>query len=140
MNVLLRNRGDGTFEDVTASTGTGDYSTSMGVSSGDLDNDGTIELYVGNMYSKQGRRVVAHVAKDDYPPGIYEMIIGSLAGNRLYRRSSSGPHYDELSLDLGVNTVGWAHAPAMVDLDGDGWLDLYATAGYNSMDPEKPDG
>jgi len=139
-NVLLRNRGDGTFEDVTGATGTGDYSTSMGVSAGDLDNDGSNEIYVANMYSKQGRRVVAHIDRDDYREGIYDMILGSLAGNRLYRRSSAGSSYDELSLALGVNTVGWAHGPAMVDLDGDGRLDLYATAGYNSMDRTKPDG
>ena len=138
-NVLLRNRGDGTFEDVTTATGTGDYSTSMGVAAGDLDNDGTNELYVANMYSKQGRRVVAHVAPEDYPPGIHAMIVGALAGSRLYRRSPTG-RYDELSRELNVNAVGWAYAPAMVDLDGDGWLDLYATAGYNSVDREKPDG
>jgi hypothetical protein len=139
-NVLLRNRGDGTFEDVTGTTGTGDYSTSMGVAAGDLDNDGSNEIYVANMYSKQGRRVVAQLDRSDYPEGIYDMIIGSLAGNRLYRRSAAGSSYDELSLALGVNTVGWAHGPAMVDLDGNGWLDLYATAGYNSTDRAKPDG
>ena len=62
----------------------------MGVSAGDLDNDGSNEIYVANMYSKQGRRVVAHIAREDYPEGIYEMLIGSLAGNRLYRRSVDG--------------------------------------------------
>ncbi len=139
-NVLLRNRGDGSFEDVTLATGTGDYSTSMGVATGDLDNDGSNEIYVGNMYSKQGRRVVAHIAPEDYPPGIYDMIVGALAGNRLYRRSATGERYDELSSEMGVNAVGWAYAPSMVDLNGDGWLDLFATAGYNSMDRSKPDG
>ena len=139
-NVLLRNRGDGTFEDVTGVTGTGDYSTSMGVSAGDLDNDGTSELYVANMYSKMGRRIIAHVDEDDYPPGIHAMIKGSLAGNRLYRSRPGEARYEELSAELGINEVGWAHAPAMVDIDGDGWLDLYATAGYHSADREKPDG
>ena len=139
-NVLLRNRGDGTFEDVTAGSGTGDFSTSMGVSAGDLDNDGRPELYVANMYSKMGRRIVAHVDPEDYPPGIYDMIRGSLAGNRLYRLAGDGARYEELSEKLGVNQVGWAFAPLMVDLDGDGWLDLYATTGFNSADREKPDG
>ena len=36
--------------------------------------------------------------------------------------------------------VGWAYAPAMVDLDGDGWLDLYATTGFLSFKRGKPDG
>ena len=124
----------------TAGSGTGDFSTSMGVSAGDLDNDGKPELYVANMYSKMGRRIIANVGHDDYPPGLYDMIRGSLAGNRLYRLAGDGVEYEEVSEKLGVNQVGWAFAPAMVDLDADGWLDLYATAGFNSADRNKPDG
>jgi len=139
-NVLLRNRGDGSFEDVTAASGTGDFSTSMGVSAGDLDNDGQPELYVANMYSKMGRRIVAHVRPDDYPAGLHRMIRGSLAGNRLYRPTGDGRRFNDVTAGLGVNKVGWAFAPAMVDLDGDGWLDIYATTGFNSTDRTKPDG
>ncbi len=139
-NVLLRNRGDGTFEDVTAGSGAGDFATSMGVSAGDLDNDGKTELYVANMYSKMGRRIIANVGHDDYPPGLYDMIRGSLAGSRLYRLTGDGIEYEEVSQQQGVNQVGWAFAPVMVDLDSDGWLDLYATTGFNSADRNKPDG
>ncbi len=139
-NVLLRNRGDGTFEDVTRNSGTGDFATSMGVAAGDLNNDGVSELYVANMYSKMGRRIVAHVDEDDYPPGIYQLIRGSLAGNTLYQRRPGQDRFQELSHDLGINSVGWAYAPSMVDLDGDGWLDLYASTGFLSYDREKPDG
>jgi hypothetical protein len=139
-NVLLRNRGDGSFEDVTRRSGAGDFATSMGVTAGDLDNDGVTELYVANMYSKMGRRIVAHVSEEDYLPGLYQLIRGSLAGNRLYRRDARQSRFHELSDGLGINAVGWAYAPAMVDLDGDGWLDLYAATGFLSYDREKPDG
>ena len=139
-NVLLENQGDGTFKDVTEGTGTGDFATSMGVAAGDLNNDGNPELYVANMFSKMGRRIIAHVGEEDYPEGLYPMIRGSLAGNRLYSRSFGQTGYDESSERLGVNQVGWAFAPAMVDLDGDGWLDLYAATGFNSADRSKPDG
>ena len=60
-----------------------DFATSMGVATGDLDNDGAPEIYVANMYSKMGRRIIAHVESSDYPPGIFEQIEGSCAGNRL---------------------------------------------------------
>jgi len=95
---------------------------------------------VANMYSKMGRRIVAHVDEDDYLPGIYQLIRGSLAGNTLYRRDAGQDRFQELSHDFGINGVGWAYAPAMVDLDGDGWLDLYASTGFLSYDREKPDG
>jgi len=140
INTLLRNRGDGTFEDITSSAGVGDFSTSMGVVSGDLNNDGSTELYVANMYSKMGRRIIGQVSADDYPADIYRDIVGSCAGNRLYRRESGESNYNEISDLVGVNAVGWAHAPAMADFDGDGWLDLYATSGFMSFDRKKPDG
>jgi hypothetical protein len=92
------------------------------------------------MYSKMGRRIVAQVRPEDYPAGLYEMIRGSLAGNRLYRPTGDGRRYRDITAGLGVNKVGWAFAPVMVDLDGDGWLDIYATTGFNSADRTKPDG
>jgi hypothetical protein len=39
-----------------------------------------------------------------------------------------------------VNAVGWAYGPALADLDNDGWLDIFATAGQISQDRSKPDG
>ena len=138
-NVHLRNRGDGKFEDVSGETGMQDFATSMGVAAGDIDNDGSPEIYVANMYSKMGRRIIAHVSEDDYPPGIFAQVQGSCAGNRLYRRDGAKQFVD-VSERFGVNPVGWAYAPALCDLDGDGWLDIYATAGFMSFDRQKPDG
>ena len=139
-NVLLRNRGDGTFEDVTRSADCGDFATSMGVASGDIDNDGQVELYVANMYSKMGRRIVDHIAPDDYLPGIHGMLLGSLAGSRLYRREDANGRYRDISTEVGINKVGWAYAPTLTDFDGDGFLDIYATAGYISHDRDAGDG
>lgn len=139
-NVLLRNRGDGSFEDITLSVKAGDFATSMGVAAGDLDNDGNAEVYVANMFSKMGRRIIGQVSAGDYPAGIYEQVLGSCAGNRLYQWNAQQGRYRELGEDLAVNGVGWAYAPAMTDLNGDGWLDLYATTGFVSRNRQKPDG
>jgi hypothetical protein len=140
LNVMLRNQGDGTFEDVSEKTGTSDYSTSMGVATGDLDNDGYPDIYIANMFSKMGWRIIAQVEEDDYPGNIHHQIKGSCAGNRLYRRTGEDIPWQELSLKMGINRVGWAYSPAMFDLDGDGWLDIYDSTGYMSFDRRKPDG
>jgi hypothetical protein len=46
---LFHNRGDGTFEDVTAKAGLStEYGPALGVSTADFDGDGWIDLYVAN--------------------------------------------------------------------------------------------
>ena len=137
---VLRNRGDGTFEDISEAAGVADFATSMGVATGDIDNDGTPEMYVANMYSKMGRRVIAQVDEGDYAPGVYKQIKGSCAGNRLYKRDTKTGAYSEWSEPWGINGIGWAYAPAMADLDNDGLLDLHATTGFLSFKRGKPDG
>src|SRR5687768_3048250 len=44
-NVMLRNRGDGTFVDVTTATGTGHLQKGHGVAFADLDDDGDQDVY-----------------------------------------------------------------------------------------------
>ena len=43
---LYRNRGNGTFEDMTARSGIRHSGYGMGACAGDVDNDGWIDLYV----------------------------------------------------------------------------------------------
>jgi hypothetical protein len=45
-NRLFRNRGDGTFDDVTARAGVGDTGLGSGAAFGDLDRDGDLDLVV----------------------------------------------------------------------------------------------
>jgi hypothetical protein len=48
-NRLYRNRGDGIFDDVTEGSGADDRGYGMGVATGDVDNDGDVDLYVTNV-------------------------------------------------------------------------------------------
>ncbi|MGF1579117.1 MAG: FG-GAP repeat domain-containing protein [Gemmataceae bacterium] len=139
-NVLLRNRGDGTFEDISSKSGAASFATSMGVASGDVDNDGRTDLYVANMFSKMGRRIIGQLCDEDYPTDVFSQIQGSCAGSQLYLRPTGQTKYTEDSVSFGVNKVGWAYGPAMFDLDGDSWLDLYATTGFMSFTPGEADG
>ncbi len=47
-NRLYRNRGDGTFEDATDASGTGDDGWATGIAVGDADGDGAPDLFVSN--------------------------------------------------------------------------------------------
>ncbi|HHO59757.1 MAG TPA: VCBS repeat-containing protein, partial [Thiotrichales bacterium] len=57
-NQLFHNTGDGHFEEVAASVGAQDYGNGMGASWADYNNDGYLDLYVSNMHSEAGWRVL----------------------------------------------------------------------------------
>jgi hypothetical protein len=57
-NRLYLNRGDLTFQDVAAELGVLDTGNGMGATWGDLDNDGRLDLYVSNMSSSAGNRIL----------------------------------------------------------------------------------
>lgn len=101
---------------------------------------GAAEIYVANMYSKMGRRIIRQVDDGDYEKGIYEQIKGSCAGSRLYQRRLGTANFKDIGEQHGVYGIGWAYAPALADFDSDGWLDVYATTGFLSFDRTKPDG
>ena len=92
---LYRNRGDGTFEDVTTKAGLQDAAYGMGAFAADYDNDGDVDLYVTNW-----------------------------GGNILYRNEGHGTFRD-VTAKAGVAASAWSTAAAWGDVDGDGWLDLF---------------
>ena len=137
-NVLLMNRGDGTFEEMlTIDPVFGGFS--MGLSHGDLDGDGKTDLYVSNMYSKAGHRIFHHLDLSLYPQRARNMFMASVNGNRFYR-SRGDLTFEDRSVTGGASAVGWGWSGALADFNVDGWLDVYAPCGHRSVDKSKPDG
>ena len=130
-NNMLRNDG-GTFTDVTEQTRTADIGFGMGASWGDYDLDGRKDLYVCNMFSKAGHRIMAQIPQLD--PRI-SMLAG---GNSLFH--NRGADFEKVSgtepPSLLVEKSGWAWGGQFVDLDNDGFLDIYSLAGYYSAPEE----
>lgn len=103
-DTLYRNNGDGTFADVTLTTGIyNDTGKGLGVVWGDYDNDGAIDIYVANDSTE----------------------------NLFYHNQGDGT-FSEVGFMIGVavsengaaeNGMGTAFG----DWDNDGWLDLTVT-------------
>jgi hypothetical protein len=91
------------------------------------------------MYSSAGARVMDNLRSDDYPEGIFDYIQGFVTGNELYHNDDQ-QGLRPVGVSSGVDNSGWAYGPTMVDLDGDGRLDLYSPAGFQSVERGKPDG
>jgi hypothetical protein len=137
--VLYVNNGQGRFQPRHLAGGKpADFGT-MGVAAGDFDNDGRIDIYAANMYSKAGSRIMGNLRPDAYPPEVMAKMRRFVAGSQLHRNLGN-LGFDQLGERHQVNGVGWAYGAVLADLDNDGWLDIYATAGYMSVARDKPDG
>jgi hypothetical protein len=136
--TVLVNRGDGTFRDTPLAEGPCDFGT-MGATCGDIDNDGHLDVYAANMYSKAGTRVIGNVRPDTYPEEVMAKMRRFVSGSQLHRNRGQLA-FEQLGQACQVAAVGWAYGPVLADLDNDGWLDIYATAGFLSNSRSDPDG
>ncbi len=135
---LFINNRNGTFTEHSLANSPADFG-SMGLAVGDIDNDGNIDIYCANMYSKAGTRVIGNLAPDAYSPAVLEKMRRFVAGSQLHL-NKGGLKFDQVGKKMQVASVGWAYGACLADLDNDGWLDIYATAGYLSRDRNEPDG
>jgi len=111
-NVLYRNNGDGTFTDVTATSGTNDNTNTWAAVWGDYDNDGFLDLFVAR-------------------PGTN--ILGPGNANILYHNNGDGTFTDVAATEgvaLETDHDTEAHKlAAWGDYDNDGFLDLIVQDG-----------
>jgi hypothetical protein len=84
------------FTDVTAASGIEARGYGMGVATGDFNNDGWVDLYL---------------TKFDAP-------------NQLLRNNGNGT-FTDVSKASGTDQRSWSVSAAFVDIDRDGWLDLF---------------
>jgi hypothetical protein len=122
-NTLFRNRGSGTFEDVTDHAGLsapGLYTSAVWF---DYDNNGTLDLYVGHFvrYSKQ-------LEPECKTAGVYHYcypLSYEPWPSKLYRNRGDGT-FQDVSDSSGVGRhPGKAFGAVAVDIDRDGDLDLF---------------
>ena len=101
----------------------------MGASAGDYDNDGDLDLFVSNMYSKAGNRIIAKLGDVD------ERFLIAARGNFLYR-NDGGKFFQVADADAPETKVGWAFGGQFADFNNDGWLDLYIPSGLYTAPKE----
>ena len=143
---LYRNRGlrDGkvTFEDVAAEAGVLDHGAGMSAAFLDYDNDGRLDIYTGNMWSDNGRRVTAAAAfMRDAPPEVRTLYRRHARGNSLFRNRGDG-RFEDVTLSARAEMGRWAWSSDALDFDSDGWEDLYVVNGMLTRvsGPEDLDG
>jgi hypothetical protein len=110
-NQLFHNRGNGTFEDVTARSGINEDCCTTVASWGDYDNDGDLDLYVGRYLDPRKKIPTTFYARNGEP-------------NQLYRNNGDGT-FTNVTETAGVGDTGLCLGSAWGDYDDDGDADLY---------------
>ena len=100
-NRIFKNMSDGTFQNVTATTGIATGGLTMTGVWGDIDNDGDLDLFIGNYH-----------------------IPSNPASNYLYRNNGNGT-FTDISTSAGVKTNDQTRSVHMADINQDGFVDIY---------------
>ena len=158
-DILYRNKGDGTFEDVTRAAGV--YSTkgrAMGVAACDIDDDGDEDLYVANdgmenyLYRNRGNGTFEEIALrtgtafgqngeatsamgpefgDFDGDGLIDLLVPDMGYGCLYRNTGKG-FFEEKSAEMGIAAVLGQYTSwsgNFLDYDHDSVLDVFIVNG-----------
>jgi hypothetical protein len=102
LNILYKNNGDGTFDDVSEYSGAGIGINAMTTTIGDYNNDGWFDIYITN----------------------------TPEGNELLRNNGDGTFTNVAEATATTfNSVGWG--AVFLDADLDGLLDLYVSSDFD---------
>lgn len=127
---LYRNNRDGTFTDVLPETVNRTTWFSMGMDSGDLNNDGWLDLMVADMADRThyGQKVnMGTMGSDGW--FLNSGKPRQFMKNCLFVNSGAGRFMESAALSNLAKT-DWTWAVRMVDMDNDGRQDIFVTNGH----------
>lgn len=111
-NILYRNNGNGTYTDVSASSGTGIAIDAMSVTVDDFNSDGYFDVYVTNTY---------------FP-------ISNPGGNVFYRNNGDST-FTNIATSSGTLFDSFAWGSVFLDADNDTDLDLHVSGSFDGTTP-----
>ncbi len=130
-NNLFINDGSGHFRDEAIERGADDIGAAMGASIADVDLDGDMDILVTNMFSSAGRRIAS---QDDMFMGgkaqeVHKDYLRHARGNSLLLNRGDGT-FEDATEEAGIAVGGWAWGAQFVDINNDGFDDIYSPNGF----------
>lgn len=124
-NLLFENDGTGIYRDITTSAGVGYSGHSSAVVCFDYNRDGWLDVFVCNV----GEYTTDEKAADGSYIAHKDAFAGHLKQERnepsLLYRNEGGLRFVEVSTELGLQDDSWSGDATPIDVNQDGWLDLY---------------
>lgn len=129
---IFKNNGDGTFTNITYEAVNQTSLSSMGVDAGDVNHDKYPDLFVAEMLTEDHYREKVNMSMSNVKR--FEYFVDSLnynyyqMHNFLHLNNGNGTFSDVAQL-AGIHKSDWSWATLFLDMDQDGWQDLYVTNG-----------
>ncbi len=132
-DFLYINNRNGTFSNQASAWFSHQSNHTMGADVGDLDNDGvgdlvTLDMLAEDWQRRQGLMSTMQLERD-------KRMIQLGYGNQVMRNTmhlmpgGSGRKSAEIACLTGTYATDWSWAPLIIDLDNDGWRDLFISNG-----------
>lgn len=126
-NMLFANEGGGRFRDISAASGLNYVGHSSGAAFFDYDRDGRLDLFLVNVGRYTTNTTGGEGSK--YFVAFEDAFSGHLKPERAERsilyRNVGGNRFVDVSLRAGLRELSWSGDASVVDVNDDGWLDLY---------------
>lgn len=135
-DYLYVNQGDGTFKDEVKDRMNHISLYSMGNDMADFNNDGLIDIYTLDMAAEDNERIKTQMSAMD-PEKFYSLVEFGLPHQYMYnslQMNNGNGSFSDIGQMAGVHSTDWSWAPLLVDLDNDGWKDLFISNGYRLDD------
>jgi hypothetical protein len=135
-NLLYRNRGDGTFENVAAAVGVESPGWNTGAAFFDAEGDGDLDLYVASYIDCTLQEFLEAEPTLDWK-GLEKVALGPFglegAPDHFFR-SEGGARFVEATTESGLEdrALGYGFGVTAADYDDDGDIDIYVA---NDSDP-----
>lgn len=128
-DMLYRNRGDGTFENVIREATPHTPWFSMGSDVGDLNNDGLPDFFASDMSATSHYREKVMMGNMDDSGWFLDWAEPrQFMRNSVYLNSGVG-RFQEVAFLVGLSSTDWTWSPRIEDFDQDGLADIFVTNG-----------
>ena len=130
-DFLYYNNGDGTFKNVILDKIKHISRFSMGTDTGDINNDGAIDLLTLDMAAEDHYRSKTNMRSmnaQEFKEMIYKGDHHQYMFNTLQLNNGSG-EFSDIANIAGISKTDWSWAGLLVDLDNDGFKDIVISNG-----------
>lgn len=121
VNYIYRNDSNGAFTDVSNESWAADFRGSMGLTAGDYDGDGDIDIFMSHWVDEENT-LYRNLLKEDPSSGHIRFVDES---------------YSAMLAEVSIKQIGWG--TALFDYDNDGDLDIFVTNGSTFQKLEDPE-